>query len=986
MSWNQPTNNQPPTGGWSSSGNPPTGNNGWGPTPPGTPPHFGPPGGAAPVPSASGWGAPPAVTAAPAPTPAVQPGWGARKDDPQTRGRANSDLQKPSWDSVPGWSSGVSSNTNNGWGSQQPPAPAGPGGWGQAAPQARVQNDNSWGNRPNQPPAAEGGWGRPQAPTVPVSGGWNSNSTNLQAGGWNQPAPPVPQPAPIVAGGWDSKPAAPIPAQQPQDWNRPAPWNQDQQPQAAATTGWGGAPATINPLTQPPPSVQASLQPNAQQQQQPRQPGQSQAQQRGKSPMRRDLQPPSAQQQGGEDREVRKMKSNTGLENRGGRGGLGSVGMLSRGQVASAGAGAKDGAGTSATNPMRLFNRSFNEVNRSLGMPATDEVKIRRHNRPQHRKVETDVSKAIGVYVYGFPKWVRVKEILEIFAEFGGIVNVGIVSKPQRDQRAYAYVDYEEVGIAAKAIAATKGKTYFDMKDPLEIAPHFDSELANASFNKKEKESTTAPVSTAEKTTTEKAAPEKAAAVKTTAASENKKEEKREKRLAPTPTGDTSATSANESTKDEHALNKRTLHIANVPQNVDKSEIEKLFSVYGDIRRLHIVQRPKEKRAFAFVTYRTEEEARNALNSTKEGKHLGMSEPLKIEYSKAEERGERTPTSSRNSASTRATDKPWKKGEALKNFDKERTPASSSSAAAEKPRPARKSGRIAVYVREVSADATEESLKARFSAVGPVRTVHIVDRLDTGRCAVIAFEKGEDASKAVKDKVEGVVFPRQRRLTVYGIPAGVTEAELKTWFAESGEVRRAEFISAAKASGAEDTSAASSPTTESADKEATAASDEPRIVEVEFSRGDTAIVAFLRLLDNGYGESKITVRTEAGSAVPNFPSSESPDPAAVISMDMMLDPAHLAAEEYLGYSTEEDDVDDVEVVHVDLNELNAEAPASVEAAAASAVEPTPAVEEAVAVATTVEVKETITIVEEKKEDVTVVVTEVAATATTVKEE
>lgn len=105
-----------------------------------------------------------------------------------------------------------------------------------------------------------------------------------------------------------------------------------------------------------------------------------------------------------------------------------------------------------------------------------------------------DSSKATGVYVYGFPKWVRVREMIDIFADYGAIVNgnydketlctrgleimfavpVGIVARPKRYQRAYAYIDYETEGSAQKAVDALKEKKFFDMSVPLELRLHFE--------------------------------------------------------------------------------------------------------------------------------------------------------------------------------------------------------------------------------------------------------------------------------------------------------------------------------------------------------------------------------------------------------------------------------------------------------------------------------------------------------------------------------
>ncbi|KAI9366103.1 hypothetical protein DFJ73DRAFT_162324 [Zopfochytrium polystomum] len=385
------------------------------------------------------------------------------------------------------------------------------------------------------------------------------------------------------------------------------------------------------------------------------------------------------------------------------------------------------------------------------------------------------------------------------------------------------------------------------MKEPLELRPHFDrkppveSDEAPTSVPKKEKEGV--------------------------ASDSSKKDLGGKKQPSSGPSKENTAPSSATTDRSEEALNKRTLHIANVPQQVDKSELEKLFHPFGEIRRIHIVQRPKEKRAFAFISFKTEESAAKAISSVKDGKHLGMTEPLKIEFSKADQLKDKDNTrekekekdtsgsgkadkaggpSGKAGAKERPTDQPWKKGADLaKLLEKTATPATapgtastrSAAATSASSTASRKGsgGRTTIFIRDVPQNVTTEELKAKFNAVGPLRSFFIVDKLgpESGKCAVIAFEKGDDAARAVKEKIENALFPRQRRLTILGLPADVQEAPLKAHLAESGEVRRVELKPS----------------------EGNAAMG----AEAEFARGDVAIVVFARLLSSGYKGQTVKV-------------------------------------------------------------------------------------------------------------------------------
>ncbi|KAI8841285.1 hypothetical protein BC829DRAFT_13750 [Chytridium lagenaria] len=495
---------------------------------------------------------------------------------------------------------------------------------------------------------------------------------------------------------------------------------------------------------------------------------------------------------------------------------------------------------------MRLFTRSFAEVNKSLGLPE-EEVKIRR----TERRAVGDVSKAVGVYIYGLPKWVRVPEILAVFSDFGAIVNVAIVSKPRKDdQRAYAYVDYEGPGSAAKAMEALKDKTFFQMKEPLEMRPHFDDSRGLES----------APRSVESELKVEK----KPAMQKKLSSNDVGKEAKDGK------AGDK---------LESQAFDYNTLHLANLPSTVDKSEVEKLFAGFGNIRRIHIVQRPKDNKAFAFVSFRQTNAAREALKAVKDTRPFSMTENLKVEYSRADSR-ERSRTKVDEKPSVAAAPKPRSK----------------TLERVERPPKHMRNTRTVVFVREVD-EKNKESVKDKLAAVGALKTFHVVPRVDgSGFSAVVCFEKGEDATKAVKDKVENAVFPRQRRLTVTNLPKDVTEGDLKTWLAGTGEIRRV-------------------------DVDGTTA-------EVEFSKGDSAVVAFHLMLETMIKGVRVSVGYSPSKKNEEEDEDEKEEKeVAVAAEEVKVEEVHVEVEEvaevhhaggddYFGASSSEDE-GDVEVVNLE---------------------------------------------------------------------
>ncbi|KAJ3230618.1 hypothetical protein HDU81_004384 [Chytriomyces hyalinus] len=395
--------------------------------------------------------------------------------------------------------------------------------------------------------------------------------------------------------------------------------------------------------------------------------------------------------------------------------------------------------------------------------------------------------KSTGIFIYGLPLSFRMKEIISVFGEFGEVVNVGLVPASATNARAYAHVEYEDSHSATKALAMS-GKTLTASSDPLDIRSAVSvvpSENASGAL----------------------AAPAIAPAVKESV-----------------PQAQTNP-------------DNRTLHIANAPLNVDKFDIEKAFGGrQAEIRLINIVPRPKEKRSMVFITFKTPASASKALATARSTKHFGMTEVLKIEFSRAETRsgsGVSTAVGSNTAATLPSTNTAITKKRsdasglsASLNSNGKVTERKSLASLNSVVVPSTTSGslgkknlRPSLYIRDIRDSETVESLTAVLEKIGPVRSCYILPRLDGGvRYGLITFETGEDAARAVRDKVENAVYPRQRRITIKGFEHGTTEGQLVKVFSAFGEIKRADLLSSTSA-------------------------------ELEFARGDGAILAHISLVE-----------------------------------------------------------------------------------------------------------------------------------------
>ncbi|KAI9342613.1 hypothetical protein BDR26DRAFT_917921 [Obelidium mucronatum] len=777
--------------------------------------------------TSNGWGA--SAAPASAATSASNDRWGPSPSAPVAKDKPTS-----GWDSVPGARtatvtnkmSSQNLNSGNGWAAQSASPPA--SGWDSSSPSSSSAVVSNWSKETPQTQTAPGsGWGsapavakESTAATATTTTGWNSvpgvstNATIQDArpsiGGWSSPSPVGSQ-----SNGWTSASAIPS-SQSKNGWNTTPSTNQSS---AAASPsrkesqqqGWGPSPI-ISPDAG---SGWNSPSSNASATGAPARPARGTGGIGGWNPSQ-------SWNSGATTSGSANQKPVVGAPRGPPSNGLGGWGGGVSSSLSSAepvqepsippvvnnigviGGGMRRSSSTSefkredSNNSVgeQLFSKSFADISIESTIPAKDEL-----------------ANAIGVYVFGLPATFKIREILAIFGEFGDVVNVGLTPKSLSNQRAYAHIEYEMPGSAAKAIRATHGKNVTASSDALEVVPDFGTGIPPIS------NVVTAP------TAAVFAAPSAPAPAPAPVA---------KVQMQPVQPATNSAVDA--------ATENRTLHIANAPLSVDKTDVERIFGRGAEIRFINIVPRPKEKRNMVFVTFKNHSAAAKALFTAKTGKHFGMVDSLKVDFSKAETRSIAANSSSSASGSG-AT--PVAANNILGAATKKKSEASLASKAAndkktlsEKKSTSSLTGSISgasggkktamrpsLYIRDISDFETVESLRATLSQVGPVATCHIVTRLDgAARYGLVTFENGDDAARAVRDKVENAVYPRQRRLTVTNLPKGTLESQVLKAFQSCGEIKRVDF------------------------------SNGNTTAELEFARGDGAILAHIFII-----EGKITL-------------------------------------------------------------------------------------------------------------------------------
>ncbi|KAJ3153590.1 hypothetical protein HDU89_000632 [Geranomyces variabilis] len=241
---------------------------------------------------------------------------------------------------------------------------------------------------------------------------------------------------------------------------------------------------------------------------------------------------------------------------------------------------------TTAAKPMVVYHEGRGGVYE--GTHELSHILLQRNRRSQQELKETlkPTQPAAEIHIKGLPKWVRARELLEVFADYGAILNVGI--KATEGDKSSACISYEEPGCAEEAVRALKSEIFFKMSRPLSMKVQYDAAASDS-----------LPRPSSGNTAAARAA------------------------------GD--ASQSRKPSDPATPLDYKTLHIALIPASVDKSDLEETFAPYGDIKRAQIVARTN-KRSFAFVSFKTEQAADAALQDMKMKRFFGMHELLRVDY------------------------------------------------------------------------------------------------------------------------------------------------------------------------------------------------------------------------------------------------------------------------------------------------------------------------------------------------------------------
>ncbi|KAJ3308595.1 hypothetical protein HDV04_001052 [Boothiomyces sp. JEL0838] len=206
----------------------------------------------------------------------------------------------------------------------------------------------------------------------------------------------------------------------------------------------------------------------------------------------------------------------------------------------------------------------------------------KRESAAPKKSIPSNGGEPIGIFLWGFSDKIKVKDLMEAFSTYGEMINVGMDVK---NGIKYAFIDYElpsNVNQAfqsrSKVTLGIPEKNWFGMTSPLQVRLRYDKTNL-PSFDTPERRNSF------------------------------------------------------DSTSSE-ALDYKSIHISNVPHNINKPEIEQVMSSIGQILRIKIYQRSVEKKSSVFVAFKTIAQAKHACQYLNEHNLIfkEMKEPLQVEY------------------------------------------------------------------------------------------------------------------------------------------------------------------------------------------------------------------------------------------------------------------------------------------------------------------------------------------------------------------
>lgn len=305
---------------------------------------------------------------------------------------------------------------------------------------------------------------------------------------------------------------------------------------------------------------------------------------------------------------------------------------------------------------------------------------------------------AIGIFLWGFPDVVKLQDFVYSFSTFGEILNIGISFL---NGIRYAFIDFATQDVQNAFVTIGK-KYYFGMNRFLQVRLRYDKNSL--------------------------------------------------------PTFTSIKLSPKSSNPDIPEIDRRSIHLQNLPHNINKVEIEKMLSKFGIITKIKIFQRATEKKSSVFVCFKTIDRARAAAEYLKKENSAlnSMTLNLVVEYP----------------CQDISRDAP------IFLVDPNALPSLSK-----KSRKLLAASNTICYARSLE-PLNENELHAALSAHGPC-VVYITKR-EPPSTAFINFQTSSDCAAALFEKTCGVTLPRHKRVD---IALNANEDTLRSFLVNVGEIK-----------------------------------------------------------------------------------------------------------------------------------------------------------------------------------------------------
>ncbi|KAJ3004095.1 hypothetical protein HKX48_001421 [Thoreauomyces humboldtii] len=380
--------------------------------------------------------------------------------------------------------------------------------------------------------------------------------------------------------------------------------------------------------------------------------------------------------------------------------------------------------GLRVSSPTKAFSQSFETSKEMDDLPALPTLQ---------RETSRNVHDASRIDIAQLPAGVRAGHIVDIFGAFGPLLEVFVSPGRFEEQEAHGHVNFEYPEHAAAAIEGIKDRTFFEMARPLDMSLCQSGQLRNGHVSRGSVD--------------------------------------HQQIVAKT-----------ESVEYDY----KTLHLPLLPMTVDKSALEKVFLAHGEITRIYVVQRAKEKRAYAFVSFSTSHAAKTALQSVKHKKLFGMNEITRVDFAHVADGGRRNTAGDVGSPvppavpSTSATHAAVATGRPSTRQERRSIAAASTG------------GDGATIVKVRIRDRTVEQTRRILGNIGPVAQVlPLEDTRDTPHfAALVRYEDADAADLAVRNRTCEAVFPRQRHLHVERVESDVDVATVRSFLETWGAVSK----------------------------------------------------------------------------------------------------------------------------------------------------------------------------------------------------